>query len=176
MIKVENINGIYKACLDAPKYGNNDFYVDSILRDYEKWLLEVCRKAESLYGKKMYPCQISVSTHGPQGAATLATPDGRLSGTTYSDGSVSAYPGTDKNGPYALFESATISDQSVVQNSQMNLKLHPMAVRGTQGTRKLLDLTRSYLRKGGFHIQYNVVDSNILKDAQKIRIITEILW
>lgn len=165
--KTGKYDEIYKACLDAPKYGNNDFYVDSILRDYEKWLLEVCRKAESLYGKKMYPCQISVSTHGPQGAATLATPDGRLSGTTYSDGSVSAYPGTDKNGPYALFESATIWDQSVVQNSQMNLKLHPMAVRGTQGTRKLLDLTRSYLRKGGFHIQYNVVDSNILKDAQK---------
>ncbi|CCL05342.1 4-hydroxyphenylacetate decarboxylase, catalytic subunit [Clostridioides difficile CD002] len=158
---------IYKACLDAPKYGNNDLYADNILKNYEVWLSKVCEEAQSLYAKKMYPCQISVSTHGPQGAATLATPDGRLSGTTYSDGSVSAYAGTDKNGVYALFESATIWDQAVVQNSQMNLKLHPTTIKGQQGTKKLLDLTRSYLRKGGFHIQYNVVDSETLKDAQK---------
>ncbi len=59
----------------------------------------------------------------------MATPDGRLSGTTYSDGSVSAYAGTDKNGVYALFESATIWDQAVVQNSQMNLKLHPTTIK-----------------------------------------------
>jgi len=124
-------------------------------------------KFESLYGKKMYPCQISVSTHGAQGAATLATPDGRLSGTTFADGSMSAYPGTDKNGPYALFESATIWNHSNSQNSQMNLKLHPNAVRGIQGSKKLLELTRSYMRKGGFHIQYNVVDSKVLRKAQE---------
>ena len=164
--KTGKYDAIYKACLDAPKYGNADPYADNILKDYEIWLAKVCGTAESLYGKKMYPCQISVSTHGPQGAATLATPDGRLSGTTYSDGSMSAYAGTDKNGTYALFESATVWDHSVVQNSQMNLKLHPTAVKGPNGTKKLLDLTRSYLRKGGFHIQYNVVDSNVLKDAQ----------
>lgn len=158
---------IYKACVDAPKYGNSDPYADCILRNYEDWLAKVCGNFESLYGKQLYPCQISVSTHGPQGAATLATPDGRLSGTTYSDGSMSAYAGTDKNGTYALFESATCWDQSVVQNSQMNLKLHPSSVKGIQGTRKLLDLTRGYLRKGGFHIQYNVVDSKTLKKAQK---------
>lgn len=160
-------DALYGDCLQAPKYGNNDIYADSILLDYEEWFSEACRKAESLYGKKMYPCQISVSTHGPQGAATLATPDGRLSGTTYSDGSVSAYPGTDKNGVYALFESATIWDQTTSQNSQLNLKLHPTALRGIQGSRKLLDLTRSYLRKGGFHVQYNIIDSNVLKTAQK---------
>lgn len=165
--KTGKYDAIYKACLDAPKYGNNDLYADTILKNYEIWLSKVCEEAQSLYAKKMYPCQISVSTHGPQGAATLATPDGRLSGTTYSDGSVSAYAGTDKNGVYALFESATIWDQAVVQNSQMNLKLHPTTIRGQQGTKKLLDLTRSYLRKGGFHIQYNVVDSETLKDAQK---------
>lgn len=160
-------DAIYKACLDAPKYGNNDLYADTILKNYEIWLEKACSEAQSLYAKKMYPCQISVSTHGPQGAATLATADGRLSGTTYSDGSMSAYAGTDKNGVYALFESATIWDQSVVQNSQMNLKLHPTTIKGQQGTKKLLDLTRSYLRKGGFHIQYNVVDSETLKEAQK---------
>lgn len=163
----EKYDDLYGDCLIAPKYGNDNWYVDSILREYENWFCNMCHNYESLYGKKMYACQISVSTHGAQGAATLATPDGRLGGTTYADGSMSAYPGTDKNGPYALFTSATVWDHSMSQNSQMNLKIHPSAIRGVEGAKKLLDLTRSYMRKGGYHIQYNIVDSKVLKDAQE---------
>lgn len=95
----EKYDKIHSDCLLANKYGNDDPYVDSILREYEDWFCDMCHKFESLYAKPLYACQISVSTHGPQGAATLATPDGRLAGTTYADGSMSAYPGTDRNGP-----------------------------------------------------------------------------
>ena len=163
----EQYDEIHSACLKAPKYGNDDEYADSVLKEYEAWFCQMCHGAESMFGKPMYSCQISVSTHGPQGAATLASPDGRLSGTTYADGSMSAYPGTDRNGPFALFESATCWDHSQSQNSQMNLKIHPNAVRGVEGARKLLDLTRAYLRRGGYHIQYNIVDSKMLAQAQE---------
>jgi 4-hydroxyphenylacetate decarboxylase large subunit len=158
---------LHSDSLLANKYGNDDPYVDSLLKEYEDWFCAMTREYESLYGKQMYPCQISVSTHGPQGAITLASPDGRLAGTTYADASLSAYPGTDRNGPYALFSSATVWDHTQSQNSQLNLKIHPSAVRGREGSRKLLDLTRAYLRRGAFHIQYNVVDSKVLKDAQQ---------
>jgi 4-hydroxyphenylacetate decarboxylase large subunit len=137
------------------------------MRQWEEWFCPMCSDFESLYGLPMYPCQISVSTHAPMGAATAATPDGRLSGTTFGDGSMSAYAGTDRNGPYALFNSATVWDHTLSQNSQLNLKVHPSAIQGNEGSRKLLDLTRSYMRKGGFHIQYNIVDSKVLVEAQK---------
>jgi len=97
----------------------------------------------------------------------LATPDGRLSGTTFADASMSAFPGTDRNGPYALLTSAAIWDQAKSQNSQLNIKIHPTAIRGIEGSKKLLALTRAYMRKGGFHVQYNIVDSKVLVDAQK---------
>ena len=158
---------IHRDCCAAPKYGNDDAYVDDVLLEYEKWFCAMCTNYESLYGHPMYSCQISVSTHGPQGAVTLASADGRLCGTTYADGSVSAYPGTDRNGLYALFASATCWDHTLSQNSQLNLKLHPTAVKGLEGARKLLDLTRAYLRNGGFHVQYNIVDSKVLLDAQQ---------
>ena len=158
---------IFAACLNAPKYGNADPYVDSLLKDYQTYMLHYLPTLHSYYGKPEYLCQISVSTHGPQGFVTLATADGRLAGTTYSDGSVSAASGTDKNGIYAIFESATVYDHSQNQNSQMNLKLHPSAVKGLNGTRKLLDVVRAYTRKGGFHVQFNVVSSDTLRDAQK---------
>jgi len=152
--------------LQAPKYGNDDPAADDILLRWENFFCPDCRRYESLYGFPMYPCQISVSTHGAMGSATIATPDGRLAGTTFADASLSAYPGTDRQGPYALLNSASIWDHSMSQNSQLNLKLHPSAIHGLEGSRKLLDLTRAYMRRGGFHIQYNVVDSKLLRDAQ----------
>ena len=158
---------IHHLCLTAPKYGNDDPYVDTILQKWEAWFCQTCHEYEALNARPLYACQISVSTHAPMGMATIATPDGRLAGTTFADASMSAYPGTDRKGPYALFESATVWDHSMSQNSQMNLKLHPTAVNGMQGCKKLLALTQAYMRKGGFHIQYNVVDSKMLRDAQK---------
>jgi 4-hydroxyphenylacetate decarboxylase large subunit len=157
---------IHKQCLDAPKYGNDDPYVDQIFSRWQDWFSQMCTNYRSLYDKPMYACQISVSTHGPMGAVTLATADGRLSGTTFADGSVSAYPGTDRSGPYALFSSATCYNHSLSQNSQLNMKIHPSAVKGREGSRKFLELIKAYLRKGAFHVQFNIVDSRMLKDAQ----------
>ena len=157
---------IHNDCLLAPKYGNDDPYADSVLKNYEDWICEEAKHYELTYGKNMYVCQISVSTHGVQGSVTLATTDGRLAGTTYADGSMSAYPGTDRNGPFALFNSATCWDHSCSQNSQMNMKVHPTAIAGPIGAQKLVDLTKAYMQRGAFHIQYNVVDSKVLKNAQ----------
>jgi len=157
---------IHKFSQDAPKFGNDNDFVDSILKEWEDWFCEMAHNYRSLYDQPMYACQISVSTHGPMGAVTLATPDGRLSGTTFSDGSVSAYPGTDRNGPYALFNSATCWNHSMSQNSQLNMKIHPSVVKGREGSRKFLELIRAYMRKGGFHVQFNIVDSRMLREAQ----------
>ena len=157
---------IFADAVNAPKYGNAMWEADQFLKWYEDVMNPMVHTFNSYYDKPLYMCQISVSTHGPQGFITLADPAGRLAGTTYSDGSVSAAAGTDKNGIYAIFESATCYDVSDCQNSQMNLKLHPTALKGLQGTRKLLDIVSAYMRKGGFHVQFNVVDSKVLRDAQ----------
>lgn len=158
---------IHKQCLDAPKYGNDDHFVDHIFRQWQEWFSAMCADYRSIYDKPLYSCQISVSTHGPMGAVTMATPDGRLCGTTFADGSVSAYPGSDRHGPYALFNSATCYNHASSQNSQLNMKIHPSAVKGRNGSRKFLELIRAYLRKGAFHVQFNIVDSRMLRDAQK---------
>jgi 4-hydroxyphenylacetate decarboxylase large subunit len=157
---------IHRLSLDAPKFGNDDPFVDEIFKQWEDWFCEMTHNYRSLYGQPMYACQISVSTHGPMGAVTLASADGRLAGTTFSDGSVSAYPGTDKHGPYALFNSATCWNHSQSQNSQLNMKIHPTVVKGREGSRKFLEMIRAYMRKGGFHVQFNIVDSRMLKQAQ----------
>lgn len=162
----KDYKNIHFDCLNAPKYGNDDPYADKILLDWEDWFCAHSETVESLYAEPMYSCQISVSTHGAMGSATLASADGRLQGTTFADASLSAYPGTDKNGPFALMNSATIWDHSKSQNSQLNIKIHPSAIKGAEGSKKLIELVKGYMRKGGFHVQFNVVDSKVLKDAQ----------
>lgn len=164
--KYEDWLKIHSQCLDAPKYGNDNKFVDTIFRDWQIWFSQMCQNYKSLYDEPLYSCQISVSTHAPMGAVTMATPDGRLSGTTFADGSVSAYPGTDKNGPYALFNSATCYNHALSQNSQLNMKIHPSVVKGREGSKKFLEMIKAYLRKGAFHAQFNIVDSRMLKDAQ----------
>ncbi|ADY56819.1 4-hydroxyphenylacetate decarboxylase subunit B [Syntrophobotulus glycolicus DSM 8271] len=163
----DQYDDIYADCLRAPKFGNADPYVDAILADYEDWFPQIVTSKETLYGEKLQVGQFVTGHHNAQGGVTLATPDGRLAGTTYTDASMSAYPGTDKNGPYAIFRSATVWDHSNTQSSMLNLKLHPTAISGDAGTKKLLALTRAYMRLGGHHIQYNIVDSNNLRDAQR---------
>jgi 4-hydroxyphenylacetate decarboxylase large subunit len=158
---------LHFACLQAPKYGNDEAVADEILREWEVFFCPDCYRYESLYGHPMYACQISVSTHGAMGSATIATPDGRLAGTTFADASLSPYPGTDRHGPYAVLRSATVWDHAQSQNSQLNMKIHPSAIHGAAGSRKLLDLVRAYMRRGGFHVQFNVVDTKVLKDAQR---------
>ncbi|MHC9538135.1 MAG: 4-hydroxyphenylacetate decarboxylase large subunit [Vulcanimicrobiota bacterium] len=157
---------IHKKSLDAPKFGNDDKYVDDIFKEWQEWIAGAAHNFISLYGKPMYIGEVSVSTHAPMGAVTLATPDGRLCGTTLADGSVSAYPGTDKNGPYALFNSASCFDHSRSQSTQLNMKIHPSVVVGRDGSVKFLELIRGYMRTGSFHIQFNIVDSRMLRDAQ----------
>jgi len=153
-------------CQDAPKFGNDDPYVDQIYKNIVEYYTSVVRNISNFFGKPMAPLMLSVSSHGPLGQACLATPDGRLAGVTLADASVSAHPGTDLKGPYALLNSALCFDHSAFVNTQLNMKIHPRAIEGVQGAKKLLELIEAYMANGGYHIQFNIVDSRMLKDAQ----------
>jgi len=158
---------IHKALLEAPKFGNDDDYVDEIFVDLWKQYNSICNSEISYLGYKWIGAGLSISAHGPFGRATGATPDGRLSGVTLTDGILSATPGTDVNGPIALLRSGVKLDPTEMRSVQLNMKLHPNAVRGIEGSRNFVNFIKSYFDQGGYHIQFNIVDSEMLIDAQK---------
>jgi 4-hydroxyphenylacetate decarboxylase large subunit len=158
---------IHACCVNAPKFGNDDPYVDGIYKDVLEYWRDVVPEVKDVFGRPWVPCQLSVATHGPLGQADIASADGRLAGLTLADAAQSPYPGTDLNGPYAVLNSATVIDHSDYQNTQLNLKIHPSSIKGLEGSRKLLNMIKAYMDKGGYHIQFNVVDTRMLKDAQK---------
>ncbi len=158
---------IHKDILEAPKFGNDDDYVDSIFVDLWHDYDRVCASETTYMGYRWLTACLFISAHGPHGRVTGATPDGRLSGVTLCDGILSASPGTDTNGPIALLKSGTKLDPTTFRSVQLNMKIHPNAIKGAEGSKNFLDFIRSYFAMGGYHVQFNIVDSNMLRDAQK---------
>jgi formate C-acetyltransferase len=99
---------------------------------------------------------------------TGALPNGRRRGEPMTDASVSAMPGTDVNGITAMLKSAAQAIDTVKFNANhLNVKLLPSFLEGPAGARTLLALIKTYYDLGGCHIQFNCVDTETLKEAQK---------
>lgn len=158
---------VRKLFLAAPKYGNNDDYVDSIARNVYHYFAKTAIQFKTYIGGTHKPTGVSISAQWPGGAMTGATPDGRCAGECLADGTVSAMRGMDTHGPTAVINSASKIDQVPYQASLMNMKFHPSSLKTTEDLRKLSFLIRTYFSRNGKHIQFNVVNRETLENAQK---------
>ena len=102
-----------------------------------------------------------------QGEKTMATPDGRMAGEEISK-NASPTPGMDRNGVTALINSATKLDPPTYRESFcLDVMLHPSSVEGDDGLLAMKSLLDVYMKKNGMSIQFNVMNVDILRDAQK---------
>ena len=151
----------------VPHYGNNDPYADAEMT-YVMDLYYNITRAFSTCRCKTYKCgTFGASDHVVQGEITWATPDGRKTGDPIADAS-SPCQGRDVCGPTAVFNSATKFEHGhFMDGMALNLKIHPTSLRREDGITKLEDMTKTYFNQGGMEIQYNVVDAETLRKAQK---------
>ena len=162
----EGHEDLRRACLSAPKYGNDIDYVDAIGEKFWIDLKDVVETQISPYGEKFVCSAISITTHEPGGALTSATPDGRYDGDTLADGSVSPTQGTDKNGVMSVFRSAMRMSKGWSVNL-FNVKFTPSALKTDSDLEKLATLIEVYMKNGGKQVQFNVADEKVLRDAQE---------
>lgn len=164
-VRYENI---HKMCLDVPKYGNDEPESDSFVQKiYGDFAVLYKKYGPDYFGNDPHPDAYSLSFHNLYGSAMNATPDGRKKGVAFTDGSVSATPGTDREGPTALIRSAARAiDSSWFVSNHFNMKFLPSALEGASGARLLLSLVKTYFDEGGSHIQFNCVSRETLCDAQ----------
>jgi len=162
----EGYEDVERMCIAAPKYGNDEEYTDSIARDIYDICYDLHSKTDHL-GRPVMPSAYSVTGHVAFGEFTGALPNGKKARKPLVDASVSAQGGTDKNGPTALVKSAAkIVDTVKYSSNHFNMKFHPTALRGIDGARKLLSLIKTYFDLGGYHVQFNCVSGETLRDAQ----------
>jgi formate C-acetyltransferase/4-hydroxyphenylacetate decarboxylase large subunit len=158
---------IHQKLLAAPKFGNDDDYVDAIAkRLYDEYYEEVF-KHPNYFGVPYTPGALSISAHPIFGKTCGALPDGRKAGVALADAGISAFPGTDTNGPTALMLSGGKIDALPSLSILFNMKFHPTVLKGLAGSRNLLSLIKTFFDLGGWHVQFNVVDTKMLRDAQR---------
>jgi len=150
----------------GPKYGNDDDYADEIaVKATDIYCAEVV-KYSNPRGGVFQPGLYPVSANVPLGAIVAATPDGRKCGKPLADG-VSPQGGFDKSGPTATVCSVAKLDHVMASNGTLlNQKFQPESLAGDKGLERLIAVTDTFFKRGGFHVQYNVVSRELLEDAQ----------
>ena len=164
---------IREMLLSAPKYGNDDDYVDLLVRDaYNVYIDEMKKYHNTRFGRGpiggiYYAGTSSISANVPQGAGTLATPDGRKAGEPLAEGCSPSHT-ADRNGPTAVFKSVSkLPTKEITGGVLLNQKVTPQMLDKEENREKLVMLLRTFFnRLHGYHVQFNVVSKETLLDAQ----------
>lgn len=154
----------------APKFGNGEDYADNMYKQVERSILDFTGRYAKRYG--VQPIELrttSVTANVPHGKYVCAMPNGRKDWQPVSDGSSPAH-GSDVSGPTAVLLSQYKSTNWNAPNRAcrlLNIKLAPKTVEGEDGTRKLVDLIRSFVDLRVWHLQVNVINRETMIAAQK---------
>ena len=154
---------------EAPKYGNDDDYVDSIVVELCRHFCEELEQYRNPRGGKYHAHLFSFVAAVGGGAGTAALPDGRLAREPVAN-SLAPQQGRDKEGITAMLKSAGKIDQTLAAaGTSLIFDLHPSILSGDNGdgVDKLESLLTTYLSIGGGHVECNIVDEKILRAAQK---------
>jgi pyruvate formate-lyase/glycerol dehydratase family glycyl radical enzyme len=157
---------IRRLMLNAPKYGNDDDYADEIAAEVHHRTAEVMLESKNRFG---YPCRgdgSGISATYSAGVVLAATPDGRKAGEPLADATLSPVFGMDKKGPTAVLKSASKISTAKSHNHLLNQKFLPAALEGDMKNTFIAYL-RAWGELGISQIQFNVVDSETLIDAQE---------
>jgi formate C-acetyltransferase len=150
----------------TPKFGNDDDYPDSLMTSLFDVYFNAVDGRHNTRGGQYHINLLPTTVHIYFGSVIGATPDGRLAGTSLSEG-VSPVQGADKRGPTAVLRSVAKMDHVRTGGTLLNQKFTPQLLSTDDGLDKLVQLIRTYFKLDGHHIQFNVVDAETLRAAQK---------
>lgn len=152
-----------KAC---PKYGNDDDYVDDVAIEIANHFYDEIHQYKDVFGSPFLTAFMGISNYIPMGRVLGATPDGRRNGEPSSEG-VSPYVGTDTSTPLAAMRSTAKVNQEIHSGGTLlNLRLNPELVATKRGQANLGAMIQTLFSLGAFHVQFNCISSQTLRDAQ----------
>ena len=150
----------------TPFFGNDDDYADSIAVQVYNDLVKAIEGHPNTRGGKTQLNMLSTTCHNYFGSVCGASVNGRLAHFAISDGTSPAH-GADTHGPTAVIKSLGKLDQTLSGGTLLNVRFVPTLLKRDEDLRKLVSLIRTYFNMGGHHIQFNIVDTQTLLDAQQ---------
>ena len=148
----------------CPHFGNNEAYTDQLAVRIYNMLVESCEGFKTIRGANVYPGAFSFMMHVQMGSETMATFDGRLAREAFCGGS-DPVSGRDVNGPTASILSTTEWPQECFPGGvavNLRLNLRPLDDKKREN---MLQLIRTFMKRGGFELQVNNVSIEELEDA-----------
>lgn len=152
---------------NIPKYGNDIDEIDNLYGTVTEHIVKECEKYNGIFDNaKLIPSVFCWTMHERFGKETKATPDGRRAGFPLGDGS-GPCQGREMNGPTASILSSTKWEHSkFIGGVAVTLKFSKEAL-GKYSLNTMESIVKTYLKRGGFEVQINVVDNETLRKAQK---------
>jgi len=163
----EGYEAIRQLVLNAPKYGNDDNYADSIGKRLDYEALQFTRQYSKELGVILDLRYVPFTSHVPFGKVVSATPNGRRAWSPLADGS-SASQGADVNGPTSvLLSNFATKNYSYHERAArlLNVKLSPACVLGEEGSQKLVAFIEAWRDLKLWHMQFNVLNKATLLAA-----------
>lgn len=152
---------------EPPKFGNDIDEVDQLVCEIFGHYCDEVHKHRNLRGGPFLAGTFSVSSHDALGEYVGATPDGRKARAPLSDAHSPAQ-GRTKGGPTAVLKSVVKQDHSKATNGTLlNMRFNIHTLAGEERLQNFARLIKTYLNLGGFHVQFNIVDPRVLKEAQR---------
>jgi formate C-acetyltransferase len=152
----------------TPKFGNDDDYVDSIVNEVLVHISSEFNKYRGYSGFKYTAAGGTVVANMSLGKAVGALPDGRKAGLPLSDGGISPYQGRNISGPTATMRSVAKLDLIKTSGGNvLNMRFSPDSLSNESKMKKFMLLIRKFGETGGDLVQFNIIDTATLIDAQK---------
>ena len=152
---------------NAPKFGNNDDYVDEI---FARAVTEITDAGKKMFDLRDNPAGLMnaliVTLMYHLASFSGAAPNGRKRGEPLCDGGINPHAEFDKGGPWDRMASAMKVDQSQFKAWIYNQKFDYNSVKGDAGLEKMLDYTMAGLEGGMDQLQYNLIARDVLVDAK----------
>ena len=146
----------------VPKYGNDNDDVDAMAARVVDHYCDVLSKYRNFRGGAFWPGIFSVGFHITMGAFTAATPDGRFAGDVLGNG-ITPTTGNAVSGPTAIMNSVVkLPVTRVFNGANLNMRFQGKKI----STANLMNLINTYFRRGGTQVQFNMVDTAVLREAQ----------
>lgn len=159
---------IHKLLLAAPKFGNDIDYVDDIVNEVLMHGAKILTSMKGACGAKINCAAAAVTANVIFGYNVGALPDGRKAGEPISEGGISPHQGRNVSGPIATYRSVSKIDHTQLTNgSVLNMRFSPSAIKDVESMKKFSSMLRTFLETGGFFVQFNIVDTETLRDAQR---------
>lgn len=164
----EGYEGLLHQLEKAPKFGNDDDYVDLIAKRILSDAGDYVAQFHTHYGAKFATACFAMTTNVMFGRLVGALPDGRKAGLPLSEGGISPYQGRNISGAPATMRSVAKLDQvKLALGSILNMRIDPDAVKNDEKMDRMVSLLRTFCETGGNLVQFNFASNAVLRAAQK---------